>query len=157
MMRRPWSRPATAGRLALGWSLVLWLAGLVLLVALPALQRSAQRGYCGNEDHPGTCANQFGWLLVPGLVVLAVAAWCLVASVGLLKHRRWARWAVAVTFSFWAIGALGGLVNEATSMGGASSVASIIWFALLGYFAMTVVLAAAGPTDRGIGPPTGAP
>ncbi len=150
------SRRTTAGRLALGWSLFLSLAGLVLLVALPALLESGQSGYCGNDDHPGPCTNQDVWP-VPGLVVLAVAAWCFVASVGLLRHRRWARRAVAVTFSLWTIGALGALVNEATSTGGARPVASITWLVLLGYFATTVVLAAAGPTNRGVDPPTGAP
>jgi len=156
MVREPWSRPTTAGRLAFGWSLFLSLAGLVLLVALPGMLQSAESGYCENDDHPGPCTSQAEWWLVPGLVVLAVAAWCLVASVGLLKHRRWARWAVAVTFSFWAIGALGALVAAVTSSDGAGPVA-IIWLALLGYFATTVVLAVAGPTGGGIDPPTGAP
>ena len=103
-MSDPWAGPRAAGRLSFAWSLFLMLTGVVLLVALPPLAQSAQDGYCGNGDHPGPCTNPAEWL-TPGLVVLAIGAWCLVASRALLRHRRWGRWAVAATFSLWSVAA----------------------------------------------------
>jgi len=142
-------RTAIAGRLAFAWSLFLTLAGVVLLVALPPLLQSAESGYCENDDHPGPCSDVAEWM-VPGLVVLTVGTWCLVASVGLLKRRPWARWAVVVTFSIWGIGTLGALVAEVTSADGVHLTASLTWLVFLGYFAATVVLAATGRTDGAV-------
>jgi hypothetical protein len=132
--------------LAFAWSLFLSLAGVVLLVALPPLLQSAESGYCENDDHPGPCSDLAEWM-VPGLVVLTVGTWCLVASVGLLKRRPWARWAVVATFSLWGLGALVALVAEATSADGVHIGASLTWLILLGYFAATGLLAATGRTE----------
>jgi hypothetical protein len=152
MPRGPWPAPAArrsrrttaAGALALAWSSSLASLGLVLLVALPPLIRASERGYCENDDHPGPCAN-LAELLGPGLLVLAVGIWCVVASVGLLQRRRWGKSAVLVTFMLWATGALIGLLVTAGSSGGLDPPAAIAWLILLAFF-VTIVVLAVDPT-----------
>ena len=76
--------------------------------------------------------------------MLAVAAWCTAASVGLLRGRRWAKRAVVVTFSLWGFGALGAFVSEATAPDGRHLGALATWLCLLGYVGATVAFAVAG-------------
>ena len=108
--RKHTRRTTVAGGLAFAWSSILVVVGLLLLLGLPlAIKASESGGYCESIDHPGPCAGVLA-LFGPGLVVLSVAIWCLVASVGYRRGRRWARSAVVVTFALWAVGALVALI-----------------------------------------------
>lgn len=147
-----------AGYAALAWSMVVSLVGVALVVALPPAVRSAERGYCENLDHPGPCSS-VAELLVPGLAVLAIGVWCVTASVGLLRGRRWARWAVAVSFLVWAAGALIGVSAVVRSPGGLHVGAAVGWLAATGFFSAVVAGtrgAARGPRAARR-PPTGTP
>jgi cell division protein FtsW (lipid II flippase) len=144
--------------MALAWSVVVMAVGALAAVALPLIVAGDNGEYCESIDHPGTCSSPVPFVL-PGLVVVAIGVWGLVASVAYCRRRAWARPAMIVTFSVWGLLALVSVVGAASQPG--LGTRGVIWLALLAYFTTIVVLAArgdartpsppvwdAGPVDR---------
>jgi hypothetical protein len=139
------SSARTVGYLALAWSSVVTLFGLAVAVLVPlAIQADQNNGYCESIDHPGPCSS-VAPAAIPGLVVVAIGLWGVVASVGLLEGRSWARRAVLVTFSVWAVLAFAALVDAAVSPDGPSVGVFLPMLLLLGLFVTIVVQAARSP------------
>jgi hypothetical protein len=153
------SSARVAGKLAVVWSAVVMLYGLVLAALVPLMVTADRNnGYCESIDHPGPCSS-LASAAVPGLVVAVVGLWGVASGVGLLRRRGWARWAVLVTFSLWAAAIVAGLVGAAVSPDGSSAGGVIVMLLLVGVCVTIVVQAArarepssaksvVGPHDR---------
>jgi hypothetical protein len=150
---------SAAGTLAVVWSSVVTLFGLMIAVVLPLLVTADRNhGYCESVDHPGPCTS-LAEAAVPGLIVGAVGLWGVASGVGLRRGHGWARWAVLATFSLWAAAMMAGMVGAAVSPDGSSAGGVIVMLVLLGVGVMVVVQAArarehssakfvVGPQDR---------
>lgn len=136
----------TVGVLALLWSWIVMVFGLFLLVIVPLLVKATEDGYCENIDHPGPCAS-IPELLAPGLVVSAVGAWSVAASVAFRRGRRWGRGALVATFSLWGLGAAAALVHQIAAPDQREA-GAIATFAALAAFFVTIVVLAAQPASK---------
>jgi hypothetical protein len=131
-----------AGGLAVLWSSVVTLFGLMIAALLPLMVTADRNnGYCESIDHPGPCSS-LASAAVPGLVVAAVGLWGVASGVGLRRGRGWPRWAVMVTFSSWAAAMLAGLIGAAVSPDGSSAGGVIVMLLLLAVCVTIVVQAA---------------
>ena len=138
-----------AGGLAVVWSSVVTLFGLMVAALVPLLVAADRNnGYCESIDHPGPCSSLTS-AAVPGLVVAAVGLWGVASGVGLRRGRDWARWAVMLTFSLWSVAMLVGLVGAAVSPEGSSAGGVIVMLLLVGMCVTIVVQAARarGPSN----------
>jgi hypothetical protein len=144
---RWWQWTDVAGFLAAAWSLVVAGCGALVIVLAPVIENT-QDDYCGNIDHAEPCANVLPETMGGGLVALLAGIWGLVATVALLKRRRWAGRAVVVTFALWTVTAVVGMAVTARSDGGLDLAAAAIWVALITLFVLIVALAAGVGADR---------
>ena len=99
-------------------------------------------GAAAGPPHELSARLAGGLAAVPGLVLAAVGLWGAVSGVGLRRGRGWARWAVLVTFSWWAAAMLAGLVGAAVSPDGSSAGGVIVMLLLLAVCVTIVVQAA---------------
>lgn len=133
--------------MALAWSGLVMGYGVLILVLIPLTVIPDQyNGYCGSVDHPTSCPN-VAFVALAGLAVAAVGLSGVAAGVGLLRARWWARPAVIVTYSLWALGAVAGLVRAAFFARDLDVEGVLMAFLLLACFA-TVVALAAGSRPR---------
>jgi hypothetical protein len=130
--------------MALAWSVVVIVLGTLFAVALPLAVAGDNGEYCESVDHPGPCSSPVPFAL-PGIGMVAIGVWSVVASVALRRGRAWARPAIIVTFSLWAFVAFFAVANFATAQP-EQPTRLIIWLGLLAYFTSIVALAARGDT-----------